>query len=75
MKLSDRMWAALSQVHKYKTYEGYIPQCEALVRRGLMRWEHGRPIFEGFVLTDAGVAAMEPSGPQRNPAPSPEGRG
>lgn len=52
--LSERMRCALLQVARYGTYEGMIHSCRALARRGLLRWEHGRPIFQGYVLTDDG---------------------
>jgi len=58
-ELTDRMHAALVQIGETGSYEGFVPSCKALARRGLVKWVHGRETFEGYVLTDAGRRLYE----------------
>jgi len=53
------MHSALMQLGDYRTYEGAIPRCRALQRRGLARWVPNSEPFKGYALTDEGRKMYE----------------
>ena len=57
--LTDSMEACIRQIHQYEEYWGTLPSCYALVRRGVLVWDDGRPFGKSYVFTDLGRAVIE----------------